>query len=196
MFAPGTGICIATMQCFDPTIRVQDPPEGMFSSTDLEWTANDMAYIHWSRRDNFVDGEGRRDILNETSFYIKNSDHKPTPGCSWLEKATYWCGFGPRDIPSREDELPPNKVDFPAAGRGSRPGACKQLFNNHKWRGCRSHFYIRRFKNAPEVIAIFYPDRCILKLKLVFRVHCNIVYYPIYFMLADAFDPSSCLYQK
>jgi hypothetical protein len=147
------------MQNYDPTIPVQAPPYGKFLSTNLDWTANDVAYIPWTRLDDFVDGEGRRDKHCESSFYIKHSDHKPTAGCPWLEKATYWCGFGPKDIPSREEELPPKKGEYPLVGKGSRPLACKQLLNNHKWRGCMCHFYIKRFRAYPEVIGILFSDR-------------------------------------
>jgi hypothetical protein len=56
------------MQNYDPTILIQAPSYGKFLSINLEWTANDVAYIPWTRLDDFVDGEGRRDKHCETSF--------------------------------------------------------------------------------------------------------------------------------
>ena len=149
------------MEFYDPKIRVQVPPFGMFSANNLAWTPSNLCYIPWDRLSNFVDGEGRRDEFNETSFWIINSDHRPAEGASWLTKLTYWCAFGPTAVGNCEVGVPPMKGTFPKVGPGSRPRARKILFNKHIKRGCQSHFLVKRFKDYPNVGAIWYQNRYI-----------------------------------
>jgi hypothetical protein len=132
---------------------------GMFSYINLDWTSSDLCYIPWDRLSNFVDGEGRRDKFNEASFFIRNSDHQPPPGAPWLSKLTYWCSFGPSAISNCDPTVPPSPGISPKKGEGSRPRACKALFNNYVKRGCQCHLLVKRFKDYPDVAVIYYATR-------------------------------------
>jgi hypothetical protein len=159
------------MEHFDSSMPVQCPRTGMFSSDQLVWSESDIAQIPWSRLSDFVDGEGRRDSTRETSFYIKNSDHCPSPGSSWLLRLTYWCAFGPELVPLSEVAVPPMHGTFPKEGPGSRPRARKELFNNHLKQGCLCNFKVKRFKDSPGVCVIQYPRRCTYML-----VYCLLIF--------------------
>jgi hypothetical protein len=159
---------VVTMEHFDSNTPIQCPRTGMFSSNQLTWSTFDIAHIPWSRLSDFVDGEGRRESGRETSFYIRNSDHCPIPRSSWLVRLTYWCAFGPKHVPLSDVAVPPMRGTFPKEGPGSRPRACKHLFNNHLKQGCLCNFTVKRFKDSPEVCVIQYPQRCRYILVLCF----------------------------
>jgi hypothetical protein len=148
------------MEHFDSSMPVQCPRTGMFSSKQLVWSESDIAQIPLSRLSDFVDGEGRRDSTRQTSFYIKHSDHCPSPGSPWLVRLTYWCAFGLQLVPLSEVTVSPMHGTFPKDVLGSRPKACKELFNNHLKQGCLCNFKVKRFKDSPGVGVIQYPRRC------------------------------------
>ena len=140
-------------------VPIQDPPPGIFSSNELVWTAKNVAHIPWARVQDFVDGEGRRDLELETSFWIRNSNRPSGPNANLMTKKVYWCHFGPLDEPSCVPAIPPLQGTHPKEGPGSRPRARKKAFNNHPKRGCRCHFLVKRYKVAPDVAEIVYDHR-------------------------------------
>jgi hypothetical protein len=136
----------------------QDPPKGIFSANELIWT-EDIATFPANRLENFIDGEGRRDKTNETSFFIRNNKLSKSAKSNQIERKILWCSFGPHDTPRRPPQVIPQKGTYPDKGEGSRPRAVKKNFNNHTKRGCQCHFIVKRYKDAPDVIEVTYRHR-------------------------------------
>ena len=140
-------------------VPIQSPPKGPFSSAHLCWTNENIASIPWDRWKDFKDGEGRKDPHHETTFFIKDSKHKPGTYAPWLSIRVFWCHFGPEDIPSCTPAAPPMKGTFPSEGSGSRPRAHKAKYNNHTKRGCQCHFVMTRYKDDPDVAVLNFKNR-------------------------------------
>ena len=154
----------------DSRIPILVPPDGLFNANALQWawdytgrTPVEIARIPEDRLDDFVDGEGRRTMEFETSFWIRRSNSNPGPKSAWVKTITYWCAYGPQNIPSRLPAAPPMKGTFPPFGKGenSRPRARKKDFNDHLKRGCMCNFVVIIYKSAPKVAVIYYRQRLV-----------------------------------
>lgn len=153
-------------------LPIQDPPPGIFSSKALVWT-NDTAHIPWSRLHDFVDGEGRRDVAMETSFWIRSSKHDSGQNGLCLVRKVMWCSYGPQEVDTCLPVVPPMKGTHPTEGPGSRPRAVKKAFNNQTKRGCCCHFKVRQYKEAPDIVEIEYTHRSMSALPL-YTFYCDI----------------------
>jgi hypothetical protein len=157
---------LAGLNAMDSQIPTQVPPKGPFSSEALQWSwcyhgkvPVQVAHIQRDRVNDFLDGEGRVTRESETSFYIRRSKSNPGPTVSWEKIITYWCHYGPENIPARIPAAPPRKGTFPAKGKDSRPRRRKVDFNEHPRRGCGCNFTVTIYKEAPGVAVISYRER-------------------------------------
>ncbi len=138
---------------------IQDPAPGPFSSHDLTWNPGDVAYIPWSRLDDFKDGEGRRDPTCESSFHIRSSKTPHSESTTWSKYIVLWCSYGPSVECTSIPIIPPLAGTCPKSGPGSRPRNHKKAFNNHIKRGCQCHFIVRRYKDRPTVAEITFKEK-------------------------------------
>lgn len=151
----------------DSLIPVQSPPSGIFHADDLQWTWEvrcslvEIARIPSERVDDFVDGEGRRNIDFETNFWKRRTNDKPGPNTDWIKIVTYWCAFGPFNQPYRIPNTIPRKGTYPPLGKGdnSRPRSRKINFNDHLKRGCVCNFVVTYYKSEPDIAVIYYRQR-------------------------------------
>lgn len=79
----------------DSRIHVQSPPIGTFHADDLQWawkmhhSLMELPRIPSESVDNFVDGEGKRNIEFETSFWKRRTNDRPGPRTAWIKTVTY-----------------------------------------------------------------------------------------------------------
>uniref|UniRef100_A0A7C9AJD9 SWIM-type domain-containing protein n=2 Tax=Opuntia streptacantha TaxID=393608 RepID=A0A7C9AJD9_OPUST len=143
-------------------IQVQYPPEGEFSSADLQWTKfgtaehhDDVAKIPYDRVEEFIIGECSN-VEYPTRFHIERGRKRSRGSLKefkideYLEYRLYWCSFGPENYGEGGGILPSRRYRLNTRNRAARP---------QSMRGCTCHFVVKRLYAHPSLALIIYNER-------------------------------------